>query len=502
LASSALQIETADDAGSEPEASGYALTPSVQTAAEIVAITTQDDFLLDLGAVLGGVAAVHPVDSMTAALEHMSASRRAHILAIDTRGMEDLRDSVGRAFARAADAVIVLFAPEHEEEKLRQAFAGSRLFGVLPLPVDPSRTGLTVADALADAVAKQAPALPVADALPVANAPPATAQPLPAPGRHWWVLGVGLAVLALAGAPWLVRRTPPATPAVRSAIPAPAATAPAPLVNGHVDALLEKARAAMADRRYTEPAGDNALLYYRSAQAADSGSAEAVDGLARLAGLLGARFDEDMQQSQFDAAAVTLANLASAAPRDPRNVERESRLTAAKAHAELARREEQARLKHLAEVEAQNAREEQTAQRKERERVAALAAAAKAAQEKADEASAAAARASAAQAKSSAPGSAADHPSPAQRPLKLVHYTTPDYPAHALAHNLSGSVVVSYTVDPQGATRDVRVVSAEPAQIFDRSAVEAVQRWRYAPVIVDGAAIAVPTLTRIQFTPK
>lgn len=500
MASSALQVETLADAGTEPEASGPALPPSVQTAAEIVAVTTEDDFLLELGAVLGGQAAVHPVDSVTAALEHMSASRRACILAIDTRGTDDLRDAVGRIFARAADAVIVLFAPEDAEENLRQAFATSRVFGVLPLPVDPARTALAVAAALADAVARlQAPAPAVADA------PPIAAEPLPAPRKHGWALGAGLAVLVLAVAPWFVRRgTPPAAPAaapvVRPAIPAPAAQAP--LVNGHIDELLEKARTAMADRRYTEPAADNALLYYRSAQASDPGSAEAVDGLARLAGLLGARFDEDLRQSQFDAAAVTLANLASAAPRDPRNAERESRLTAAKAHAELARREEQARLKHQAEVEAQSAREEQAAQRKERERVAALAAAAKAAQEKADEAAAAAGRASAAQAKNSAPSTAADHPSLSQLQLKLIRYTAPEYPAPALARNLSGSVVVSYTVDLQGATRDVRVLSAEPAHIFDRSAVEAVQRWRYAPVIVDGAAIAVPTRTTIQFTPK
>jgi hypothetical protein len=295
LASSALQVETLDDAGTEPEASGPALPPRVQATTEIVAVTTQDDFLLELGAVLGGQAAVHPVDSMAAALEHMGASRRAHILAIDTRGMDDLRDSVGRAFARAADAIIVLFAPEDEEETLRQPFAGSRVFGVLSLPVDPSRTALVVADALANAVAKlQAPVAPtVADALPI------TAQPLPAPRKHWWALGVGLAVLVLAGVPWFVRRgTPPPAPAVQPANPAPAA-AQAPLVNGHTDELLEKARTAMADRRYTEPAGDNALLYYRSAQAADpGGSAEAVDGLARLAGLLSARFDEDLRQSR------------------------------------------------------------------------------------------------------------------------------------------------------------------------------------------------------------
>ena len=42
-------------------------------------------------------------------------------------------------------------------------------------------------------------------------------------------------------------------------------------MQGTVDELLEKARLAMRERRYTEPNGDNALLYYRSAADADAG---------------------------------------------------------------------------------------------------------------------------------------------------------------------------------------------------------------------------------------
>ena len=42
------------------------------------------------------------------------------------------------------------------------------------------------------------------------------------------------------------------------------------LIKGKVDDLLEKARLAMRERRYSEPAGDNALVYYRSAAAADA----------------------------------------------------------------------------------------------------------------------------------------------------------------------------------------------------------------------------------------
>ena len=49
-----------------------------------------------------------------------------------------------------------------------------------------------------------------------------------------------------------------------------------PLVNGTVDELLEKARLAMRERRYTEPNGDNALLFYRSAAKADPANGEAL----------------------------------------------------------------------------------------------------------------------------------------------------------------------------------------------------------------------------------
>ena len=38
----------------------------------------------------------------------------------------------------------------------------------------------------------------------------------------------------------------------------------------------------MRERRYTEPAVNSALLYYRSAAQADPGNGEALDGLYRL----------------------------------------------------------------------------------------------------------------------------------------------------------------------------------------------------------------------------
>ena len=101
------------------------------------------------------------------------------------------------------------------------------------------------------------------------------------------------------------------------------------IVQGKVDELLEKARLAMHERRYTEPNGDNALLYYRSAAAADTSNGEAQDGLQRVAGVLASRFDEAVTANRYDEAAQTLANFKVAAPSDPRVASFEQRLYSA-----------------------------------------------------------------------------------------------------------------------------------------------------------------------------
>ncbi len=89
-----------------------------------------------------------------------------------------------------------------------------------------------------------------------------------------------------------------------------------PLINGTVDELLEKARLAMRERRYTEPNGDNALLFYRSAAKADPNNGEAKDGLRRVAAVLNSRFEEALTAGRYDEAALALAHLKAAAPDD------------------------------------------------------------------------------------------------------------------------------------------------------------------------------------------
>ena len=50
-----------------------------------------------------------------------------------------------------------------------------------------------------------------------------------------------------------------------------------------------------------------------------------------------------------------------------------------------------------------------------------------------------------------------------------------------------------------GEPRDVHVVEATPPGVFDQAAINAVKHWRYAPLLVNGAAVDVPVRTRMRF---
>jgi len=83
--------------------------------------------------------------------------------------------------------------------------------------------------------------------------------------------------------------------------------------------------------------------------------------------------------------------------------------------------------------------------------------------------------------------------------LKRLRGPPPDYPASALTQHLAGSVVLEYTVNTSGEPRDIHVVEATPPGVFDQAAINAVRRWRYAPLLVDGAVVEVPVRTRMRF---
>ncbi len=71
-------------------------------------------------------------------------------------------------------------------------------------------------------------------------------------------------------------------------------------------------------------------------------------------------------------------------------------------------------------------------------------------------------------------------------PVPVVRIT-PDYPRVPASRGQEGYVVVEFTIAKDGTVRDVRVVESS-SSVFERSAIRAVQRWRYRPQIRDGQA--------------
>ncbi|MGB6604043.1 MAG: energy transducer TonB [Steroidobacteraceae bacterium] len=686
-----------------PPSGTPAQSPASQPQADVTAVTTRDEFLLELGQALGGQAGIRPVDSLNAALESIASRKRGQVLVLDAREVPEVRAAVDAAHARAPHAVVVVFATEALERQVASALKGSKVFAVLPTPLDMHKTQAVFGSVIETALAARA----AAHTARAAHATPAAAEPsigafrpqaaaavevaentggqkpvtlllalaavvlAVAGGTAWFFMhSRGTSQPAVAPVPMAQSAAPQAPAEGSAALLPPAPTADLSIVQGKVDDLLEKARQAMRERRYTEPAGDNALLYYRSAAAAEASNAEARDGLSRVAAVLAGRFDEALGGGRFEEAAQTLANFKAAAPADPRGAAFDARLMStevskafadnnyervgallrqaqqshsvtadqlAKWRADLARRQEDAKVEHLAgliedrihdgrlsdpaddsakaylhqleESAPSNATTERVQHelttayfRKAHDAAAARnqtdedrwlnearAAGASAADISSFQRDVASARAKAAQAdndrlvqqardalrdgrltepaqesaayylgqlQTNDPNSTAlaqsGHdlaakllerartaaqagkspdadltqarhwgaspqdiaavqqlaaPKAATVPdlaalaakLKMTRSSSPEYPQDALSRQISGSVLLAFTVDPSGATRDISVVESTPPGVFDRAATNAVRHWRYAPTIFNGAPIAVPTRALLRF---
>jgi TonB family protein len=159
------------------------------------------------------------------------------------------------------------------------------------------------------------------------------------------MIGVAVAVLAVAGAGWYFMSNggseeaaaaiPAKSPNVSTTIPDTRETEQvAPVAS--LDEVLERARLAMDERRYIEPAKNNALEYFRQVLSLDKGNAEATEGLKRLGGLLIARARTALDERRFDNALAELEAARSIDPTDQRLVEVDTRLDSMRAQTALA----------------------------------------------------------------------------------------------------------------------------------------------------------------------
>ena len=366
MASPASTASRPSDATTDSTATTPSTATNTRPTVEVTAVTSRDDLLLELGEALSGQASVHPVESMGEALPHLASAKRGHVLVVDARDIPDIRAEVHRVDAQAPQAVVLVLAASEAEKEVAASVKGSKVFAVLPVPLDKRKSAAVLDAAVAEARdrrasrsedaaqshgashshspshagASHAMASDPAGAVHVEpfrpHGPPDSSSDGGLRSRAPLLIGAAVALVAVAAGAWLLLGRSPGRPAPAAAAsksaPAPGVPAAEPrqaeetvaapavetsLVKGKVDELLEKARQAMRERRYSEPAGDNALLYYRSAAAVDPASGEAADGLQRVAGVLASRFEDAMSGSRYDEASQALANLKLAEPKSP-----------------------------------------------------------------------------------------------------------------------------------------------------------------------------------------
>ncbi len=76
----------------------------------------------------------------------------------------------------------------------------------------------------------------------------------------------------------------------------------------------------------------------------------------------------------------------------------------------------------------------------------------------------------------------------------------PQYPMSAKQRGIEGWVELMFTITAAGTVTDIQVTASRPGTIFNRSAVQAVSKWKYNPKVEDGVARDRPGVRqRIKF---
>jgi protein TonB len=78
----------------------------------------------------------------------------------------------------------------------------------------------------------------------------------------------------------------------------------------------------------------------------------------------------------------------------------------------------------------------------------------------------------------------------------------PEYPYRARKLQITGEVRVKFLVDVGGQVRDIRIVGANPPDVFDDSVINAISTWRFTPGLRRGKPVVTRVTTTIVFELK
>ncbi|MGI2260137.1 energy transducer TonB [Shewanella sp. GXUN23E] len=80
-----------------------------------------------------------------------------------------------------------------------------------------------------------------------------------------------------------------------------------------------------------------------------------------------------------------------------------------------------------------------------------------------------------------------------------IFRTLPDFPTGMAKRNRDGLVQMSFTIDKTGFVKDVEVIKSDGGAAFERSAIKAMQEWRYAPKFENGKPVEAQSTVQLDF---
>lgn len=76
----------------------------------------------------------------------------------------------------------------------------------------------------------------------------------------------------------------------------------------------------------------------------------------------------------------------------------------------------------------------------------------------------------------------------------------PNYPRMAKRRNIQGYVILNFTIDTKGLVKDIVIKEAKPKGYFEKSAIEAIAKWRFQPKYSGLEAIEQLAQQKLEFT--
>jgi protein TonB len=286
----------------------------------------------------------------------------------------------------------------------------------------------------------------------------------------------------------------PVSTATRSAPP------PADVAAMDVNQLLAEARTAMNEQRYLAPTGNNAFEFYLRVLEKDPGNKVASDALRETFPFAATSAEQSINSRDFNEAQRQIDLLAKADPTNFTLTILRSKLDAQRKtldkQQQLAADQEKATQLAAQKAAADKATADKLAAEQQK---AALAAQEQPRQSTATPSDGQQASAAAAGDNTASAGADSGNAGGQTTGAVLIKAIGARYPTAAMRARQQGWVVVAFTVGTDGSTSDVKVVDAQPRRVFDRAAMDAVERYRFTPAMKNGVAVSTTKQQRIEF---